>query len=360
MHPGEPKPPAAQAPPDTSASVPDDAAVITVIGACPEQAAGAAPTAPADCKTVVTKAEFEALLKALSPNVTPQARKQLAGVLPKFIGMSSEARQKGLDKTPQFDLAVGFLKMQVLTKQLQDKISAEAANVPQEEIEKYYKEHAENFEQFNLDRLFVPRVKQGEPAAKADDDKDEKLSDEAKKVKEAEEKMKADAAEQSMTKLAETLRARAAAGEDIDKLQKEAFTAAGMKIESPSVNMPNVRRTGLPQTQAAVFDLKPGEVSQVISDSGGHYIFKVNSKTELTLDQVTSEIHGKLQTDRNREMSEAASNAFKVETNEAYFPGGVSQAPPPRMPHPRPMPPTGPAAQPQTPPPAQPPAAKPN
>lgn len=357
MHAGEPKPPSAQAPPDTSASVPDDAAVITVIGACPEQAASAAP---ADCKTVVTKAEFEALLKALIGNVTPQARKQLAGVLPRFIGMSSEARKKGVDKSPQFELALKFVTMQVLTKQLQDRISADAANVPQEEIEKYYKEHADNFEQFNLDRLFVPRVKQGE-AAKMDDDKDEKLTDEARKVKEAEEKMKADAAEQAMTKLAESLRARAAAGEDIAKLQKEAFAAAGMKIESPSVNMPSVRRTGLPQTQAAVFDLKPGEVSQVISDSGGHYIFKVNSKTELALEQVTTEIHGRLQADRTREMNEAANSAFKVETNEAYFPGGVSPAPPPRMPHPRPMPPTGPAAgQPQTAPPAQPPAAKPN
>ncbi len=47
-----------------------------------------------------------------------------------------------------------------------------------------------------------------------------------------------------MTKLAESLRARAAAGEDIVKLQKEAFEAAGMKIESPTVNLPNVRRTG--------------------------------------------------------------------------------------------------------------------
>ena len=63
--------------------------------------------------------------------------------------------------------------------------------------------------------------------------KTRKLSDEAEEGKEAEEKAKADEAEQAMTKLAEALRARAAAGEDIAKLQKEAFEAAGMKIESP-------------------------------------------------------------------------------------------------------------------------------
>lgn len=364
VRPGEPTPQVAQAPADNSASVPDDAVVITIIGVCPEQAAvasAAAAGAPAaDCKTLITKAQFEAMLTALAGKVTPQGKRQLANNLPKSIGVSSEAKKQGLDKTPQFDLALSYWRMQVLAKQLADKIAADAANVPQEDLEKYYQAHIEDYSTFNLDRLFVPRTKQGEAAGKMDHDKDEKLSDDAKQAKETEEKMKQDQAEQAMTKLAESLRTRAAAGEDIVKLQKEAFAAAGMKIEAPSVNLPSVRRTGLPQGQSAVFDLKAGDVSQVITDAGGHYIYKVNSKTQLTLEQVTTEIHSKLQTDRNREMNEALNNSFKVETNETYFPGGVGSAPPPRVQHPRPMPQMGPGAQPQTPPPAQPPAAKPN
>ena len=216
-----------------------------------------------------------------------------------------------------------------------------------------------DFEQFNLDRLFVPRTKQPDAGDKEDDEKDEKLTEEAKKVKEAKEKAKADAAEQAMTKLAESLRTRAAAGEDIAKLQKEAFDAAGMKIASPNVTLPTVRRTSLQGVHAVVFDLKPGEVSQVISDAGGHYIYKMNSKSEIPLDQAKNEIHGKLQNDRTREMMDKVSNSFKVETNDTYFgPGGLGAAPPPRVPRPRPtLPPPG---QQQTPPPAQPPAAKPN
>ncbi len=374
-----PPPQPAQAPADTSAAVPPEAAVITVIGVCPAQPktaaakgtaakpvtaakAPVAKTPAADCKTVITKAEFEKLASAVAPNVTPQVKKQLAGVLPRFIGMSNEAKKKGLDKTPQFEETVKFAKMQILTTELQRNIQDEAAKVPPEEVEKYYTEHAEAFEQFNVDRLFVPRTKQGEAEAKEEDEKDETLSEEAKKAKEAEEKAKADEGDQAMTKLAESLRARAAAGEDIAKLQKEAFDAAGMKIESPTVNLPNVRRTGLPPGHVAVFDVKLGDVSPVISDSGGHYIYKVNSKDHLTLDQAKNEIHSKLQNDRTREMMEKVNNSFKVETNDKYFgPGGVGTAPPPRLPHPRPVPtPTAPEAQPQTPPPAQPPAAKPN
>ena len=92
-----------------------------------------------------------------------------------------------------------------------------------------------------------------------------------------------------------------------------------MKIESPTVNLPNVRRTGLPPAHAAVFDLKAGDVSQVISDAGGHYIYKVNSKSQMPLDQAKNEIHSKLQNDRTREMMDKVNNSFKVDTNEAYL-----------------------------------------
>ena len=373
--PASPQP--AQAPADTSASVPADAAVITIIGVCPPQPKPAAakstaakPATPAksadaktpaaDCKTVITKAQFEKIASSVAPNFTPQVKKQLQGVLPRFIGISSQAKKQGMDKTEQFKQTVEFAKMQILTTELQRKIQDDAAKVPPEEMEKYYKEHPETYEQFNMDRLFVPRNKQPEAESKEDEAKDEKLSDEAKKAKEAEEKAKTEAGEQEMTKLAETLRTRAAAGEDFIKLQKEAFEAAGMKIESPTINLPSVRRTALPPAHSAVFELKPGEVSQVIGDAGGHYVYKMNSKELLPMDQVTSEIHNKLQGDRTREMMDKLNNSFKVETNEAYFgPGGPATPAPPRMPRPRPMG-APPAAQPQTPPPAQPPAAKPN
>ena len=367
-----------QAAPDTSASVPATAAVITVEGVCPAKpkttAAAAKPagtakaetsaTPPAECKTVITKAEFEKLAAGVAPNITPQQKKQLAGLLPRLIAMSDAAKKKGLDKTPQFDETVKFAKMQILTNELQRKVQADASKIPDAEIADYFKKNPEAFEQYNLERLFVPRTKQVEGDAKEEDEqKDEKLSDEAKKTKEAAEKAKNDAAEAEMTKLAETLRARAAAGEDFTKLQKEAFEAAGMKIEAPTVNLPKVRRTGLPPAHAAVFELKAGEVSQVIGDSGGHYIYKVNSKDLPTLDQVKDEIHSTLQNQKTRDAMEKLNGSFKAVTNDAYFgPGGVTPGLPPRRgpnPHmaPGPMGTGAPAPQSQ---PAQPPAANPN
>jgi len=355
--------PAEQAEKDDSASVPPSAPVITIDGVCDtpaKTAAGAAAktatsakSAAAGCKTVITKAQFDAMANNLAPNITPQLKKQLAAVLPRLMAMANEAKKQGLENTPQYKERVKFNRMQILAQELQQKMQEQAAKVPEADIEKYYKDHPEMYEQATVERVFVPRMKQIEPE-KLQDEKETKAGDQ--QHKEATEKAKQEDGEKAMTKLADDLRARAAGGEDFLKLQKEAFEAAGMKIESPTVTLPNIRRSGLPPAHAAVFDLKPGEVSQVISDSGGHYIYKVVSKNEMTLEQAKTEIQGKLQAERMKEQTDKLNNSFKVETNEAYFgPGGANpSAPRPMRPRPG-MPPAPGASAPQ----AQPPAANP-
>ncbi len=351
-----------QAEKDASASVPPSAPVITIDGICdtPAKTAPGAAAKPATsekraagCKTVITKAQFDAMANNLAPNITPQLKKQLASVLPRLMAMANEAKKQGLENTPQYKERVKFNRMQILAQELQQKMQEQAAKVPDADIEKYYKDHPEMYEQASVERVFVPRMKQIEPE-KLQDEKETKAGDQQQK--EAADKAKQEEGEKTMTTLADDLRARAAAGEDFLKLQKEAFEAAGMKIESPTVTLPNIRQSGLPPAHAAVFDLKPGEVSPVISDSGGHYIYKVVSKNEMTLDQAKTEIQGKLQTERMKEQMDKLNNSFKVETNEAYFgPGGPNQmAPRPMRPRPG-MPPAPGASAPQ----AQPPAAKP-
>src|SRR5208282_6708894 len=241
------------------AEVPEDAPVLTIVGVCPSTsttaaaktgttgktgatAGKAAAKKPEDCKTVITRKEFEKIASGLSPNVTPQLKRQLETVLPKIMAMSEAAKAKGLDKTPQYQETLKVYKMQILTQQLQRAVQEEADKVSPEDIDAYYKKNPEPYEQFSLDRLFVPRYKQAQVAEK---NNEETLTEVQQKAKEAADKAKQEAGEQELTKLAENLRARAASGENFAKLQKEAFEAAGMKMDSPTVTM-KVRRTGLP------------------------------------------------------------------------------------------------------------------
>jgi len=367
--------------------VPMSAAVITVKGvSCPEFShaaaastaaagktaaaagkTGAAATAkkPSDC--VITRAEFEKLTKALQQGPTPlnaQQKRTLANQLPSAIAMSETAKKKGIDKTESYTETLKFVKMRILAQKMQDSIREDADKVPDAEINKYYKDNPEAYEQFSLDRLFIPKNKQAtaeekeEAKNEAKDKDNEKLTDEQQKAKEAADKAKQEKGEQEMTELAESLRQRAVAGEDFIKLQKDAFEAAGTKVENPTVNLPKVRRTGLPPAHVAVFELKVGEVSAVISDNGGHYIYKVVSKEVLPLDQVKEEIHNKLKGERLKEMMDKYTNSYQAVTNEVYF----GPAPPPGPARrPRMTPPGAPqgAAQPATPPPASTPAQAP-
>lgn len=327
------------------AEVPEDAAVITIVGVCPSTSTAAktgtakttaAASAKKDCKTVITRREFEKMASGLSPNVTPQLKRQLSNVLPRDIAMSEIAKKKGLDKTPAYLETVKFAKMQILATQLQRSAQEEADKISDTDVEAYYKKNSEAYDQFSLDRLFIPRNKQAEPEKLEDEDK---MTDEQKKAKEDADKAKQEEGQKELDKLADSMRERAAKGEDFAKLQKEAYEAAGMKMEAPNVNLPKVRRTGLPPAHAAVFDLKVGDVSQVISDNGGHYIYKVVSKETLPLDQVSQEIHNTLKNQRMKDAMEQYTSSYHVETNEAYFGppgpqgpmGRPGMAPPPRQ-----------------------------
>jgi parvulin-like peptidyl-prolyl isomerase len=375
-----PAPGAASKAPEPAADVPENAVVLTIKGVCPATSqtgvtakAGAGKSAvsakkPADCKTEITRAQFEKIANGLAPTMTPQLKRQLEQVLPRFMAMSEAAKAQGLDKTPQFAEKLRVAKMQILTTELQRKVQEDAEKVPDADVAEYYKKNPEAYEQYSLDRLYLPRFKQVEPDENGGKEP-EKLTEEQQKAKEAADKAKQEQGEQEMTKLADTLRARAAAGEDFTKLQKEAFEAAGTKVESPTVSLPTVRRTALPPAHAAVFDLKVGEVSQVISDNGGHYVYKVVSKEVLPLDdKLKTEIHNKLKGERMKEKMDQYTNSFQAVPNEAYFgpagPGGPGEpgmrhSPPPRTPHPQMAPPpTQPQTQPQSAPPAATPPAQ--
>ncbi len=76
----------------------------------------------ANCKTVITKAEFEKLANGSRPDFTPQLKKQLAIGLPRFIAISAEAKKEGIDKSEDYKEMVKFVQMQVLTNVLQKKI----------------------------------------------------------------------------------------------------------------------------------------------------------------------------------------------------------------------------------------------
>jgi hypothetical protein len=285
------------------------------------------------CKTAITRAQFEKVADALQPNMSPAVRRQAATFYSKMVKMSAAAEKRGLDKGPTFEEKMALARMQILSQELSHALQEDSAKVSDSDIEDYYKKNAASYEEGSFARIFIPRAKQIKPAAVATKAGAKPGTTAAAKPvamqppTEAQQK----AAEEAMTRLAGALRARAAKGEDPDKLQKEAYVAAGLPGSAPSTKTEKVRRATLPANHQAVMDLNPGDVSQVISDpNSGHYIYKLISKETLSLndDKVKAEIRNVVSSQRYRDSMQSFQG--DVDLNDAYFGPARGPAMPPR------------------------------
>lgn len=293
----------------TESKVGPNDAVLTVKGVCAD-----AGKQGDDCKTVVSKEQFEKLADALQPNMSPAIRRQLANAYSRMLVMSAAAEKRGLDKTPKFDEMLTFARMQILSQELSRALQEDAGKISDSDLESYYTKNVSTYEEATFVRILVPANKQ--IANPKPNTKDEEI--------EAQQK----AGQEAMKKIADGLRARAANGEDPDKLQKEAFVAAGLKGTPPNTKMEKVRRTALPPAHGKAFDLKPDQVSEVLSDPSGHYIYKVVSKQTLPLDSVKQEIRNTLSAQRYRDSMQSFQTG-NAELNDAYFgPARNPQMPP--------------------------------
>src|SRR5260370_10658546 len=168
-----------------------------------EKAAAPATRRPADCKTELTRAQFEKIANGLPANVTPELKRQLEQNLPRFMAMSEAAKKRGLDKSTRYQETLKIAKMQILTTELQREVQEEADKIPAAKVDEQYKAHPETYEQFSLDRLFVSRYKQVQAEEKEEEKEPEKLTEEQQKAKEAAEKGKQAKREQEMDELAD-------------------------------------------------------------------------------------------------------------------------------------------------------------
>jgi len=292
-----------------SKEVGSETAVVTIKGICassaPKAAASktaagskAAKTAP--CQTVITKKDLEQVIDAVRPNIQPAQRRMLAQQYAELLVIANAASKAGLEKDPKVQEQLHLQKLQVLASSYTRKMQEKDAEVSQADIEKYYKDNSARYEEAKLLRIYVPMVttEEGKPP---------------------------DAA--ATKALAEKIRERAAAGEDFDKLQKDAFTGANSKGTPPSTDMGERRRSSLPPKQEEpVFSLKAGEVSPALEETSGYYIYKVVSKEQVPLDKVHDEIKGTVGREHFRENMEKLRSSATMTFNDAYFASGAPPA----------------------------------
>ncbi len=288
--------------------------MITIPGLCDKPPVGKSKAA--ECKTVVTRAEFEQLVAAVAPTIAPPARKQLATQYGMALVMVHKAHELGLDQGPRYQELMRVARIGVLTKELSQSLQEQAAKISDKEVETYYHNNDAAFQQVDLQRIFIPRSKQS--AESKDKHSDDKPADDAAKKEQQE-------SEDAMKKLAEALRARAVAGEDFEKLQDEAIAASGFKGKPPT-KLGKVRRTSLPPEQGEIFNLKAGETS-LITAPNGYLVYKVGEKDTLPLDHVREEIFTALQSQRMQDAMQTIQQSATPQLDPKYLADATADSP---------------------------------
>ncbi len=298
------QPPVTAAPkpqPASPESVAPTGAVITLVGMC-DAKAGAVP--PADCKTVVTRAEFEKLMKALNPQMPTGVRQQLALTLARIMVAAHEAEKMGLQNRPETQELVRYARTQALAQALLLALQDKFAHSSPAEIQKYYDENKPQFEEATLKRVYVPKPRGANGKAETGKDAGDDVAKAA----------------------AEKIHQEAVAGTDFDKLQKEAFQAASIDATPPPTSIGTVKLINMPEKHKPVFDLKPGEVSQPIPDASGFYIYKLESKQMIPVAQAKESIEKTLQGEKLEKALQQMSDSVKPQLNPVYF-GTTGEAP---------------------------------
>ena len=81
----------------------------------------------------------------------------------------------------------------------------------------------------------------------------------------------------------EALRIRAAAGEDLNQLQQDAYKHLHILVPPPPVNVIPLQRRVLQGDEAKAYDLKAGELSEVLDLPAAFAIIKMESKEPVAI-----------------------------------------------------------------------------
>jgi len=267
---------------------------VTLDGVC-DRAQKAAATS--GCKTVITRAQMDSLIDMLEPDAPSTANRQFSINYARLLAASDLAEQRHLDSNPEvakeLQVQLKLARMEVLADSLLREIRMKTEAIPEPEIRKYYTDHQDYFEQVELQRVYLPKSApdSGQPGDNA-----------AVKAK------------------ADELQARAAAGEDFDQLQQEAYKDLGIKGTLPPTKLGFLPRTKFsPDDAKLVFQMQPGGVSPLLDSEGAMLILKLESKKTISMEDARTEIETLLLHDRLDQELREATKSVKAQFNLKYL-----------------------------------------
>jgi len=256
----------------------------------------------------VTKQQFDNLVKSFNTNnqaVTPAQRRNLGQSYVELLIFSEAAKAAGMENTPGYIEVMRVLRLKTLGDLYRNQLAEQYRNPSQQEIEDYYKANQDKFEGAKLTRIFIP-TNNPDPQATA-----AQKQDYQKKVQQ----------------VVDDIQARAAKGEEMIKLQKDAYTSLAIAATPPTTELGLARHGAFPpKIDQEIVSHKAGEVFR--SDDGtGHMIYRVESRQTSPLESVKAEIVQQIFRQKMEEKTKELNAPVHAEYDEKYFGPPVAPTP---------------------------------
>lgn len=271
------------------------------------QAPAAKPVAPDTVVAVVdgrkvTAADLEVVFRAVSPATRQQALRsstqflQQYGLLRRLAEMAEKNRlheRSPLKEQLEYNRMLAMAQAQLSEAQSRITVSSEEAR-------KYYEAHKDDYRQARVKVLYIPFSSQPAP---------ERNGQGATSLTESEAKAKA-----------EELLKQIRGGADFVELVKRHSGDPVSREKGGDFGV--IRKSdNLPEeVKAAVFGLKPGEVSAPVRQPNGYYLFRLEELREQPFEEVEQQIVEQLRQQKFSEWVQATQKSIEIKVeNEAFF-----------------------------------------
>ncbi len=302
--------------PDPTATAPEVPAadpVITIHNVCTLKVDEAKPTMRGDskadakadkCTEVLTRADFDKMLETFHPQgaVSQGAKQNLARAYVDWQVLEDAALKSKMEDDPDYQETMHVLRMRVLADMYHRHMEEALKHASDADLKAFYDQHQAKYEEVEIHRVIVPKVN---PTAPKDDQYTAKAEAAATEVHD-----------------------RIAKGDDPDAVAQDAYTKLGITSKPMKSDLGKRRSTALgPQIDSVLQPLKPGEVSAVQTEPSGWVIYKLDTRSTPTLEQVKAEILTEYVKENLEAQLKQLSDGAQPDYNTDFFGPMVPQAP---------------------------------
>jgi parvulin-like peptidyl-prolyl isomerase len=251
----------------------------------------------------------------VKPQFKPQAQGAQGEGIKKEFGqiklLAERARKAGLDDAENTRLRVMWSRSLALANAYFSDLQKNSEKlVNDSDVEKYYNEHPEEFEEVRARHILISTRPPEEPPAMAPaKDKDKKDADAKPKALSKDE----------ARKKAQSILDRLRKGEDFGKLAEENSDDPGSKVKGGDLGF-FAKGAMVGPFDDAAFSMKPGDMSDLVETQFGFHIIKVEERHSKAFDdpQAKQQITDKVKRDKIQKRIDDITASSKVDVPEVF------------------------------------------